>query len=204
MAPNRRNPNQISALVTLFLRVNDSKKLLRTGWVREGIEKPESVAEHLFSLSFLTMQLSPILAKRFGHTLNTHKLLKMAMLHDLAEIEVGDIVTSRGSITNAKKQAQKRQLEKKGIKKLFRAVDPSNLTSELFNEYIERETTESKLLGQLDKLDMALQALSFEIDQKKDLTEFFEHAKANITEEILLEILNEAISRRSLKSSSQS
>ena len=196
MAIKKRGSTQVSAFVTLFLRVNDSKKLLRTGWVREGIEKPESVAEHLFSLSFLTMQLSPILAERLGHTLNTHKLLKMAMLHDLAEIEVGDIVTSRGSVTNSKKQAQKRTLEKKGIKKLFSAVDPSNLTSELFSEYIEHETVEAKLLGQLDKLDMALQALSFELDQKKNLSEFFEHAKANITDEFLLEVLQEIVDRR--------
>lgn len=196
MAIKKSDSLQVPDFVTLFLRVNDSKKLLRTGWVREGIEKPESVAEHLFSLSFLTMQLSPILSKRLGHTLNTHKLLKMAMLHDLAEIEVGDIVTSRGSKTDEKEHAKKELLEKKGIKKLFKNVDPSNLMSALFSECIERETTEAKLLWQLDKLDMALQALSFEIDQKKDLSEFFEHAKVNITDEFLLEILEEAIKRR--------
>lgn len=196
MAKRQRDASQVSAFVTLFLRVNDSKKLLRTGWVRENIEKPESVAEHLFSLSFLTMELSPILSKRLGHTLNTPKLLKMAMLHDLAEIEIGDIVTSRGSITNTKERAIKRAREKKGIRKLFKEVDPTNLTLSLFTEYTKHETTEAKLLTQLDKLDMALQALSFEKDQKKDLSEFFEHAKANITDEFLIEVLEETIRRR--------
>ena len=57
------------------------------------------------------------------------------------------------------------------------------------------------MLWQLDKLDMALQALEYEREHKKDLSEFFENAKANISDEFLKELLEEIISRR-LKSSS--
>jgi hypothetical protein len=43
---------------------------------------------------------------------------------------------------------------------------------------------------------MALQALEYEKEHKKDLSEFFENAKASISDEFLTELLEETIKRR--------
>ena len=185
-----------SHFIDLFLRVNSSKDIPRTGWKMQGIESPESVAEHTFSLSFLTMLLTPILSGAIDYPLNINKLVKMAVLHDVGEVETGDIVVARGSVIDMQKRAEKEEKEKKGIASLFKATDKSNLYLELFSEMIERKTVEASIFWQLDKLDMAVQALSYEKTTDKDLTEFFDNARANISHEFLRELLEEIITRR--------
>ncbi len=184
------------AFIDLFLRIIESKKIPRTGWGMHGIQSPESVAEHTFSLSFLTLQLAPMLSDRHNYPLNINKLVKMAILHDIGEIETGDIVISKGAIIDMQKRRDKEEKEKIGIKKIFKETDPSNLALTIFNEMIERETMEANIFWQLDKLDMAIQALEYEIAHKKNLTEFFENAKAHITDPFLTELLEEAMDRR--------
>ena len=196
MAKQPNSSPNYSAFIDLFLRANESKRIPRTGWGMHGIPTPESVAEHTYSLSFLTLQLAPMLSDRHNYPLNINKLVKMAILHDLGEIETGDIVVSRGAIIDLQKRRDKEEKEKKGIQKLFKETDKSNLAVNLFSEMIERETLEANIFWQLDKLDMAIQALDYELEHKKDLSEFFENAKANITDEFLSDMLEEAIKRR--------
>lgn len=199
MAKQGNSSVNSSSLLELFLRANESKRIPRTGWGMHGIGEPESVAEHTYSLSFLTLQLAPMLSDRHSFPLNINKLVKMAILHDIGEIETGDIVVSRGAIIDLQKRRDKEEKEKKGIQKLFKETDKSNLAVNLFSEMIERETLEANIFWQLDKLDMAIQALDYELQHKKDLSEFFENARANITDEFLTELLNEAIHRRPKK-----
>lgn len=194
--PRHKGNTNNSALIDLFLRANEIKTIPRTGWVREKVKDPESVAEHLFSLSFITMQLAPILSERLEYPLNIPKLIKMALLHDFGEIEVGDIVVYRGAKINIEQMKEKEKNERKAIKNLFAATDKSNLMLSFFDEFLERETLEAKILWQLDRFDFALQALSYELTQGIVLDEFFEHARANITDELLLELLDETLKRR--------
>ena len=199
MAQNIGSTVKTSDYIDLFLRANESKRISRTGWVMNGIKNPESVAEHTFSLSFLTMQLAPTISSKLDYSLNTNKLIKMAILHDIGEVETGDIVVSRGSIIDVKKRDVKEQREKEGIKNLFKLTDKSNITINLFDEMIERTTVESKIFWQLDKLDMAIQALEYELMYKKDLQEFFDNARAHLSDAFLIEIFEEILKRRPKK-----
>jgi putative hydrolase of HD superfamily len=161
-----------------------------------NIEHPESVAEHTFSLAFLTMQLAPVLSDKLDYPLNTNKLIQMALLHDIGEIETGDLVISRGGHIDVKKREAKEQKEMKGIIEIFRETDKSHQAQSLFTEMIERITTESKILWQLDKLDMGIQALKYEIKQNKDLSEFFENVRAHLTDDFLIELHEDILKRR--------
>lgn len=196
MAQTKGNHSKVPHFIDLFLRANESKKIPRTGWGMHGINNPESVAEHTFSLSFLTLQLSPILSDELSYPLNINKLVKMAILHDIGEVETGDIVVSKGSKIDLQKRAEKEKKEQTGIKKLFKATDNTNLALNLFTEMIERESLEADIFWQLDKLDMAIQALYYEQTEHKDLSEFFENAKVNITNELLISLFEELMKRR--------
>jgi putative hydrolase of HD superfamily len=46
-----------SIIVDSLLKVGKLKSLKRTGWVREGMPDPESVAEHTFRVCFLILVL---------------------------------------------------------------------------------------------------------------------------------------------------
>ena len=92
-----------------FLKnVGKSKRLLRTGWVREKVKDPESVAEHSFRVSVLAM----VLTDKLGYDLDKNKLIKMALLHDLGEVITGDIVTERFDVIDIKKRDAKEKDER--------------------------------------------------------------------------------------------
>ena len=129
------------------------KEVARTGWVRAGVNNPESVAAHSWGMAMLATQLCP-------EELNLQRVLELCILHDVAEVLVGDI-TPHDNITSE----EKHRLESDAIQSM--GID----ASEIFNEYEMQLTPESKFVRYLDKLDMALQAEIYE-SQGLDLSEF--------------------------------
>ena len=63
------------------------KGIPRTGWVRAGVDSPESVAAHSWGMSILAMHLCP-------ENLNRMRVIEMCLVHDLPEVEVGDLTLS--------------------------------------------------------------------------------------------------------------
>ena len=130
-------------------------------------------------------------------SVDREKLIKMAILHDLGEVVTGDLVWSRGEIIDIKKRAEKEKLEREGIEKVFRTIGKSDEYKEIFEEMIARTSQEAKMFWQLDKLEMAFQALEYEKEQNKKLDEFFINADLQIDSPPLRKILREIINSRS-------
>lgn len=170
-------------LLNFALTIGKLKKLKRTGWVRHGIPDSESVADHIFRLATLTM----ILANKVG--VDPDKSLKMALVHDLGEATIGDIVTRRGKhlLPNAKHKLEK---ERAALDTIFSLVDAKEYTT-LFDEYEEQETKEAQFVYQLDKLEMAIQAYEYEKEHGIDLEEFFESARTVVQNKNLVTILDD-------------
>jgi putative hydrolase of HD superfamily len=138
------------------------KSVNREGWVRAGVANPESVAAHSWGMSLLAMHLCP-------EDLDKMKVLEMCLVHDLPEIIVGDL-TPHDDTSN------KHEDEKNAMNSLA----PQWLN--LFLEYEENATPESKFVKYLDKLDMALMARLYEDEQGLDLSEFIDSARGVIGE----------------------
>ena len=129
------------------------KQVVRAGWVRAGVKQPESVAAHSWGMAMLATQLCP-------EHLNLQRVLELCILHDVAEVIVGDITPHDGI-----PPAEKHRLELEAIQKM------GIVAEDIFAEYEQQETEESKFVRYLDKLDMALQAEIYE-GQGLDLSEF--------------------------------
>ncbi len=88
---------RILVLFDFFYLVSELKKVPRKGWISKvGIEHPESVADHSYGTAIMAMVLSD------SQKLNTEKILKMALLHDLAESITGDFMPDEISKENKK------------------------------------------------------------------------------------------------------
>ena len=170
--------------------VGKSKKLLRSGWINEKIKDPESVAEHSFRVSVLAMVISDSLG------LDKEKLIKMALIHDLGEVITGDIVWSSGNIIDIKKRTEKEKMEKLGLERIFKILENSDEYKKIFEEMIERSSEEAKIFWQIDKLEMAMQALEYERDEYKNLEKFFVNADLQIETPLLRKIFDEILKRR--------
>ena len=102
---------QTANYLDFFKTVGKSKRILRSGFVREKVISPESVAEH----SFRTGVIAMVLSDKVGSNLNKDKLIKMALIHDIGEIITGDVVVQRGEVIDLtlrdSKEEQGKQLD---------------------------------------------------------------------------------------------
>ena len=84
---------------------------------------------------------------------------------------------------------EKHKLEEKAMKEICEMV-PKEISEEIFslwNEYEEAKSKEAIIVKDLDKMEMLFQAYHYEIDQNKDLSEFFESTKNKIQNEQMKE-----------------
>lgn len=88
---DQASKTQKEKVVSFLITCGKLKWVERTGWVREKVRHPETVAEHSWRLALLVI----LLADRLE--VSGEKLLKTAILHDLEEIETKDPVTQRGA-----------------------------------------------------------------------------------------------------------
>ena len=170
------------------------KSVRRAGWVSKvKIKDAESVADHTFSTCAVAMLLSDIL----GH--NTQRVMKMVILHDLAESIVGDYIP--GEISTSQKLAKEKMAMKSILSGLPRKVKTEY--EEIWSEYLKNRTEASRFVHRVDKLEMALQANQYKKQgyTAKLLAPFFDSARSTVGDEgdIVSDVLN-SLKPRSLKS----
>ena len=154
-----------------FLEIaGKSKELLRSGWVREKVDHPESVADHSFRVGLMAMIFSEEVSDLH---LDQLKLMKMALVHDLGEVITGDLVTERFDLIDVKARDEKESLEREGLRQIFDKIGRGEEYVAIFEEMVARDTEEAIFFWQLDKLEMVVQAFEYEKSQGKDLEEFF-------------------------------
>ena len=195
-------------LLDFFRTAGKLKTVARQGWVDRGIRDAESVAEH----SFRAMVMAWVLGERAG--LDTNRLLKLMLLHDLPEAEAGDatpyaevlgggddLVASvprwRELVSPeqlAATKRAKRSLEQQAVQVLSAQL-PSPLAeelSELWLDYSERHSPEARFAAQIDKLEAALQAVEYrEAGYDADVGNFLLSAREVVEHPVLLDLLAE-------------
>ena len=73
-------------LLDFFKNTSNLKNISRQGWIDKlSIEHPESVADHSYSMAIMAMIISDL------ENYDSEKILKMVLLHDLAESKIGDL-----------------------------------------------------------------------------------------------------------------
>ena len=125
------------------------KNIKRTGWLSKAkILRAESVADHSYSLTALSMVFSDFLG------LDTEKVMKICIIHDLAESIIGDYMPDEISIGE-------KQIKEDDAMKIVISSFPdkiAGLYSNIWKEYCLNQTKEARLVKQLDKIEMFLQA----------------------------------------------
>lgn len=123
------------------------KRLLRHSWLSDG--RQESVAEHTWRMAIMALTLAP----EIEFSIDISKVLKMILIHDLAEIHVGDYHAFKTVPTN------KHQLEQQAFKKLTAKLAKKTAAElmMLWQEFEQGKTNEAKFAIALDKLEVLIQ-----------------------------------------------
>ena len=173
-------------ILDFFKTAINLKKIHRQGWIDKlSIQKPESVADHSYSMAIMGMIISDL------ENYNSEKIIKMILLHDLAESKIGDYTP--GQIDLEKKN----EIENTAFLKILEDL-PVSLKSQYQNfwkEYQENTSPESKIVHQLDKLEMALQAKTYQDEgySEEQLESFYESVKKEIVNPKLKELFRNII-----------
>ena len=168
-----------------FLNISANlKKIPRQGWIDKlSIKRPESVADHTFSMSIMGMVLSDL------EGYDTEKILKMIILHDLSESVIGDITPEQ------KERKEKVDLENKTMQKILSLL-PENIKYQydaIWTDFQKNESQEAKFVHEIDKLEMALQAkiYSKEIDSPEKIASFMNYAREKISSPNTLKLFHQ-------------
>ena len=173
-------------ILDFFKTAANLKKIPRQGWIDKlSLENSESVADHSYSMAVIGMVISDL------ENYNSEKILKMILLHDLAESKIGDYTPKQLS------KEKKNKLENNAFNEIIKSL-PDSIKSQylqIWQEYQENNSPESMIVHQIDKLEMALQAKIYEKDgySQEKLESFFESAKLDITDPKLKELFTKII-----------
>lgn len=175
------------------------KRLDRTGWILRGLPNgTESVAAHSFGVSVTAMLLADKLNAQ-GITVDVEKVLRIGLLHDWAEVRVGDM--PRTATLYFGSDVRKRA-ETAAFSDIVKDVD-EGLYADLYNDYERRESLEARLVKAADILDLLIEVLALERAGARGLDEFWQVAEKpefnldGIAEQIVLELLQSILKARS-------
>lgn len=170
-------------LIKFFSNLENLKGKIRRGWKAHQVEQAESTASHTFRLAFLSWFLAE------KKKLNLEQVIKMALIHDLCEVfsfdntpydpllpkdlstdenkaKAREILKEWPSLSLEEKQQRmekKFEEEKQGLEKLISDLS-SDLGQKFLNlwlEYEERKTEQSRFLKQADKAENLIQGLEY-------------------------------------------
>jgi putative hydrolase of HD superfamily len=138
-------------LLALVTELQALDRLPRTGYAMRGVAQPESLAEHGFHVAVLAWALA---LDEPG--LDRLRVLELALVHDLAEVRMGDLPAPSGRYLP-------RQHKVAG--ELAAAVEIlaplGSGASDLLAEYQAAETREAKFVVACDKLQLLLKSTTY-------------------------------------------
>lgn len=148
-------------MIDTLLKTLELKDEKRTGWQLRNVEDPESVADHSWGVALLILI--------YGETeeINTDKALKMALVHDLAEVETGDLPTRAVDVEQEISDEEKELKEREAISGISKDLNRHEIRH-LWKEYNRKKSSEANFVKDMDMIEMCLQALKYEKEERYD------------------------------------
>ena len=188
-------------LAAFFMRVQGLKRVKRRGWIDRGVALPEveSVADHSWATALVAWMCALDVPD-----LDADRVLQLAMVHDLAEVIVGDEPpyaaedlpdpADREALRAFFSRRHVRPEEKKAAKQLAENAAFEDMVADLstglreallslWHEYERQETPEARFVKQADTLEAFLQSRYYaETDAELPLDGFRQMAEVELTQ----------------------
>ena len=141
--------NKIKNIMSFYTLCSKLKDTIRKGpltW-NANRERIESVAEHIYGVQMLAISIY----YQFGYKLDLNKVIYMLAIHELEEIEIGDLAFYETT------KEDKLEKGKKATDFLLKDLLGKEKISNLLDEYNERKTEEAIFAYHCDKLECDVQ-----------------------------------------------
>lgn len=194
-------------MISTLIELQRLKGLERTGWMLRGIAAgKESVADHSYGVLVAAMLLADEMVSR-GLSMDIERVLRIAVLHDWAEVRVGDMPRTATEYFGAE---VRKRAERAAFDDIVEQIGNDAIAknySALHNDYEERKSLEAQIVKAADVIDLLVQTLAFERAGRRGLDEFWDAiAERNpeldgVAGDVVKEVLNQlADERRQVRS----
>lgn len=154
-------------IVNLLLNGIRLKQMPRTGWLQRGVPHAENVAAHSYGVCLTTLALIEAISQPFA----VARVMAMATLHDLPESMTSDIPSPAKRFMGDPNIKVK--MERAALLEMTDDVPFGGSWRALWEEYVAAESAEAKLVHDADKIDLFLQALTYQQQTGNRLLEQF-------------------------------
>ena len=140
---------KIKDIMSFYALCSKLKDTIRKGpltW-NANRERIESVAEHIYGVQMLAISIY----YQFGYKLDINKVIYMLAIHELEEIEIGDLAFYETT------KEDKLEKGKKATDLILKDLVGKEEISKLLDEYNERKTNEAIFAYHCDKLECDVQ-----------------------------------------------
>lgn len=139
------------------------KRVYRSGWVRRGIDRPESVADHSYGAYLIALFLLPdTWQDATDNKYDKQDILKMLLIHDLAEAVTGDVLPEDSN--DESKQREREVYDEIAVLGTYDGLGQLRGVAELWKEFEARTTLNAKVAKDIDKLENLLQLWAYKAD----------------------------------------
>lgn len=177
-----------------FSHLERLKRVPRAGWVRDRVPNPESVAEHSFKTALMAM----VLADSLRIKVDKEKLVKMALIHDIGESIIGDVIQYKKSTGKVipEIRVRKHKAELVAISKIFRTIPNGKSYIKLYKEFDAQKSREARIFNELDRLEMVFQALEYELRYGMKLDTYFKTGNREIHTKEFRSLFDDTVKNR--------
>ncbi|KAF6007619.1 hypothetical protein HII13_004167 [Brettanomyces bruxellensis] len=168
------DPQNYNCITAFYHMVSLLKEQKRTGWLDMKVPDPESIGDHMYRMSLIAMSLNKDRFQKDGKYPDLAQCTKIALVHDIAESLVGDIVPNDPQVG----KPEKHEREYSTVKYLASVIEPYNpaFSKELVDLWLDYEyqrTFEGTIVKDIDKYELLLQTFEYERLHNIHLDEFY-------------------------------
>ena len=178
--------NPYKKLVNELYLVKDVK---REGWVRRKINLVESIADHMYGcwmlgIFFLPNSINHCIDYKIPDIDNygsysKDRILQMLLLHDLAEVKIGDIITQEKDKKDFEEESKR--FDYYEFLCSFPKVYGLGNRKEIWDEFVEKATINAKIANDIDKIEPVIQANIYRNrGEIIDMNEWIDYARQNV------------------------
>jgi putative hydrolase of HD superfamily len=140
--------DRLAQQLHFLLELDKAKTIIRRSYLTDG-SRLENDAEHMWHLAMFVL----VLAEHAGEPIDVTKVLKMVLVHDIVEIDAGDVF-----VYDEAAHATKAELELAAAERLYGLLPPDQGAElrALWEEFEAKETAEARFAGAVDRLQPLL------------------------------------------------
>ncbi|CAH1776081.1 unnamed protein product [Owenia fusiformis] len=184
--------SNVTKLLEFMSKIGQLKRVKRTGWVLRRVQEPESVSDHMYRMAIMSMLLTP---EKYPN-IDKERCIKLALVHDMAECIVGDIAPADGISKEEKHKREQNAMSELGD--LIADEETQKEIHGLWEEYEHQSSEEAKVVKDLDRFEMVLQAHEYEVQENRpgELQDFFDSTKGKFQHPGVQEWVDQLYSNR--------